>query len=584
MLSLNLHKFKIGNLDCQEKLHFLNDSDLLAPFKFNISLKEQNMKPFYIFIIALLCALFPCCYYFYTYAVSLPYLDDYWAVYDFIGASKAEFEQKRKIIPTYLFSANLEHIIAYTKGTSLMLYYILREKFSLIYLMIWGNLSWIITVFLMGVVFYRNLGKLWLGLAFFPLLAISLQFHENYFWGMAAHQNFSVTLLAVVSLYFLAKNTFSGFILATFFAIIGFFTSSAGLVIFSVGIMILFKQERYKFIVIWFILMVGFAILLINMAIYTPPIEFSFQKILNGLSFLGGISFFEGSNIATIILGTFICMFFSFYILKWGIRKKQNLTSFEMFFLGIILFTIIVGFLAGLKRSDVLLGRYRHYSALAVISIISLVYFRYIKNEDWKIKLLVACAFVYNICVVNVSAYDIRKHYEYLMADSYNWHVNHKLTAQFQSFCDNDRYFHAISNLKVKMPTDDKINFLIENLSKKNQIDTNTINIPLQTQFSEEKTVNNCVMKKLTIKTTLEKNLINKADTYFVVLHNDNNYFVFSIFPERPDVFNDNTKTNLDQTIYLQYLPSNTYKMSLIRFHNQKVLMYKNKNNQQIVI
>ena len=71
-------------------------------------------------------------------------------------------------------------------------------------------------------------------------------------------------------------------------------------------------------------------------------------------------------------------------------------------------------------------------------------------------------AFIYNILSTWVYSYDIKKYYEYLVADTYNWYVNDKITAQFQAFCDNDYYKTLMKDLKVQVPTSEGVNFLIK--------------------------------------------------------------------------------------------------------------------------
>jgi hypothetical protein len=100
---------------------------------------------------------------------SLPFLDDYWAVYDFTWMAEKKYRTKGNIIPDYLFASNLEHIIAYTKASSLVLYFFLREKFSLIYMMIIGNASWFASISIMAYVFKRRTGVSWIWLSFFFL-------------------------------------------------------------------------------------------------------------------------------------------------------------------------------------------------------------------------------------------------------------------------------------------------------------------------------------------------------------------------------------------------------------------------------
>ena len=131
-------------------------------------MQKISIKPQRLFIALLAISLCPFAYFFTKYAVSLPFLDDYWAVYDFTWLAEKKYRIKGKIIPDYIFASNLEHIIAYTKATSLVLYFFLREKFSLIYMMIIGNASWFASICMMAYVFRRRTGVSWLWLSSFP--------------------------------------------------------------------------------------------------------------------------------------------------------------------------------------------------------------------------------------------------------------------------------------------------------------------------------------------------------------------------------------------------------------------------------
>ena len=216
-------------------------------------MQKFSIKPQRIFIAFLAISLSPFAYFFTKYAVSLPFLDDYWAVYDFTWMAEKKYRTKGNIIPDYLFASNLEHIIAYTKASSLVLYFFLREKFSLIYMMIIGNASWFASISIMAYVFKRRTGVSWIWLSFFSLIGISLQFYENYFWGMASHQNFSVILFSIFSFYclFFIKKEGLSFFLALFFASSAYLTSSTGVMVFYTGTIMLFIQKKYFSGSIW---------------------------------------------------------------------------------------------------------------------------------------------------------------------------------------------------------------------------------------------------------------------------------------------------------------------------------------------
>lgn len=262
-------------------------------------------KPQRIFLVFLVISLSPFAYFFTKYAVSIPFLDDYWAVYDFTWMAEKKYRTKGEIIPDYLFASNLEHIIAYTKATALVLYYFLRERFSLIHMMLIGNISWFASIYLMGYVFRVRTGASWLWLSFFPLISISLQFYENYFWGMASHQNFSVILFSLMALYCLSfiKREKLCFFLALFFASSAYLTSSTGVMVFFTGTLILFMQKKYFSGSIWLTLSLTCTIILLKKSTSDNDIIPEIDKVLNTLKFIGGIAHFEGDSTYSIILG-----------------------------------------------------------------------------------------------------------------------------------------------------------------------------------------------------------------------------------------------------------------------------------------
>ena len=547
-------------------------------------MQKHTKKGAVTFVIALLTSTAPVLYFFYKYAINLPYLDDFWAVYDFTWLAKQGYENERKLIPEYLFSSNLEHIIAYTKASSLVLYYLLKEKFSLIYLMIIGNFSWLASIATMGFVFYKQTKASWLWLAFFPLIGISLQFNENYFWGMASHQNFSVTLFAILALYSLIfiQNQKLNVIFGLFFAIIAYLTSSTGVIIFYVGTIIFVLQKRYYWAGVYLIFSVVCSIILFQMSVALDGSTIDIDEILNTISFVGSIAHFANSNVLSIIFGMVLCFFFTYYVFQSGVTTGKRLDKAELFFLSLILFVLIVGIVAGLKRPNVLLSRYKHYSAIATLASVCLVFVKFHSaeklNKSIFLPVTFTLAFVYNLLSTVIYAYDVRKHYEYLTADTYNWYVNDKLTAQFQAFCDNDYYRNMLKDLKINIPKNDKIDFLIKNL--KNTPKSGET-IAIDTSFRVEKTAAGCAMKMLNISAILPEN-ISSADDYYLVLSAENKDFVFSLFPERNGLFETIKRQStysqiLTQTVHLQYLPEGNYEMSIVRFANQMAEKYGNK-------
>lgn len=545
-------------------------------------MQKISIKSCLIFSVSLIVSICPFIYFFSKYAINLPYLDDYWAVYDFTWLAEKKYREKGQIIPDYIFSSNLEHIIAYTKVTSLILYFFLREKFSLIHMMVIGNLSWLISIFMMAFVFRVRTKASWLWISFFTLIGSSLQFNENFFWGMASHQNFSVILFSISSLYclvFIEKQRLNVFF-SVFFAISAYLTSSTGIMVFYTGALILFIQRKYFNGSIWLILSVIFTVILSKMS-FGDPITIDIHQVLNIFRFIGNVAHLEGNSTLSIIFGAILGFSFLYYIIQSGILKGNKLDNTELFFFAILLFVMFVAIIAGLKRPDVLISRYKIYSAIIILSLIPLIYIRFFQTQRHAKSLFLTItlflAFVYNILSTWVYSYDIKKDYEYLMADTYNWYVNDKITAQFQSFCDNDHYKFLMKDLRIQLPTNDKIDFLIKNLRITQK---SAEGIAIDTSYTIEKTVVGCSMRKLNVSAVLPDN-ISSADFYYLVLSSETKDYIFSFFPERNTLLKSikiqsNFSQTLTQTVYLQYLPAGNYEMSIVRLGNQKPLRYGN--------
>ena len=242
---------------------------------------------------------------------------------------------------------------------------------------------------------------------------------------------------------------------------------------------------------------------------------------------------------------------------------------------------MLVAVVAGHKRPDVLISRYKVYSAIIVLSLIPLIYLKFFQTQRRATSLFLAItlslAFIYNILSTWVYSYDIKKQHEYLMADTYNWYVNDKITAQFQAFCDNDYYKTLIKDLKVQVPTNDRVDFLIKGLKNTTK---SAEGIVIDTSYKVESTVAGCSMKKLNVSAVLPDN-ISSADNFYLVLSSETKDFVFSLFPQRNCLLESikkqsNFSQTLTQTAFLQYLPAGNYEMSIVRLGNQKPLRYSN--------
>lgn len=486
-------------------------------------------------------------YFFYGYATNNPYLDDYWAVFDTIYLTDQSFGDSHRF--PYVLHPNLEHIIFYTKTISWVSHKILDKSFSLVYLMLLGDLAWFGSILFIIYKFYSalkpNLG--WLGVIL--LLGFSMQLHENFFWGMASTQNLTIILFSLLTFHFLIKNTPFYFLISLTFAQLSFFTSSPGLLVFAVGIIYLIIQRRFRRLAIWS-LCFGISSYF-YVALDPSTAETKLHNIANIFYFSGGILHFEGQLWAALFFGGLVIAFCTYYIFTSNLQK---LTKLEQFILSIVAFVGLVIILGSLKREDVLLSRYKVYSVLIVICCIILAYIRWEnllkkKNSVWITLLILG--FIYNIYSITVYQYDIKKIAHYKWADAYNYYANNQLNTHFNAQCNNDFYVHKIQHSKTKLYKHPNVAYL---LNKYETIAEQPSITQVKTQYQSEKTPANCTKQLIRISIESDEQ---PSDFYYLMLDGSKKH-LYSVFQDRNDPNHLNTEINL------QYLTPEKYKIYLI--------------------
>ncbi|MCU0327047.1 MAG: hypothetical protein MUF45_17730 [Spirosomaceae bacterium] len=511
----------------------------------NLNRREAIQVLLLVFVVAYCLISF--IYFFYGYATNNPYLDDYWAVFDTIYLTDQSFGDSHRF--PYVLHPNLEHIIFYTKSISWVLHKILDKSFSLVYLMLLGDLAWFGSIFFIIYKFYStlkpNLG--WLGVIL--LLGFSMQLHENFFWGMASTQNLTIIFFALLTFHFIIKKPPFYFWASLTFAVLSFLTSSPGLLVFAVGLIYLIVKRRFRRLAIWSLC---FGISSYFYIALTPSTaETKLHNLANILYFSGGILHFEGQLWPALIFGGLVIAFYAYYIFTSNLQK---LTKLEQFILSIVAFVGLVIVLGSLKREDVLLSRYKVYSVLIVICGIILAYIRWEnqlkkKNSAWIILLVLG--FIYNIYSITVYQYDIKKIAHYKWADAYNYYANNQFNTHFNAHCNNDFYIHKIQHSKTNLYKHPNIQSLLsgfESINQQKPIKQTRI------EYRYEKTPAACLQK---IMKTSIKHDNPPADFYYLMLAGSKNH-LYSVFRDRND------PNFLYTEINLQYLKPENYKIYLV--------------------
>ncbi|WP_266366275.1 hypothetical protein [Tellurirhabdus rosea] len=197
-----------------------------------------------------------------TYAVNLPYWDDY-MIQDHLLLLKNTPGTGRKL--ARLFDQHWEHRIVWTRSL-FFLYYKLAGQLNFYGLTLIGVLGLFATVGVLGLAFRRT------GLPLFyflpvPFLLLTLQSHENLIWAMASLQNFYILAFALGAFYLLALGGRPAFLGALALAVMASFTSGNGFLVFASGTVVLLWRRQGIRMLGW--LSVGFLCVLGYFANYS---------------------------------------------------------------------------------------------------------------------------------------------------------------------------------------------------------------------------------------------------------------------------------------------------------------------------
>lgn len=186
------------------------------------------------------------------YAVNIPFWDDLFVVENSllpIDRSAAVTEKLRYWFGWY---TQTEHRIVYNR----LVFWLLHRLEGVVNYrtaMVVGNLSLVGMGWLFWKLFQRFgfPAKFWLPV---PFLLFGLASYYNQFWGMGAVSNFTVVWFVLLSVNSVVQPTWKQFSLAVLFALAATLTLASGLLVWAVGLVLLFFQRRYVPLTVWALL------------------------------------------------------------------------------------------------------------------------------------------------------------------------------------------------------------------------------------------------------------------------------------------------------------------------------------------
>ena len=222
---------------------------------------------------------------------SLPLIDDYLAILDFSLHLQSIPAFSQKLL--YAFTVQngqykliVEHLIV-TVQIQLM------HRISIGFLVALGDILLLPILFILWKNFEPQEGKVRTKLVLF-LPVVYLLFQLNYVetldWAMAALQNITVILFALLSLHYLQQCKRSSFLLACGFSLLSAASSTNGFFLAPVGLVLLLLRSRVRRAVAWTVLFITFwAGFAFNFVTPAAAHQVSLlNKFLFFLSFLGG--------------------------------------------------------------------------------------------------------------------------------------------------------------------------------------------------------------------------------------------------------------------------------------------------------
>lgn len=345
------------------------------------------------------------CWVWNRFAVNIPFWDDLFVVENSLLPIERSTSLLEKLRYWFGWYTQTEHRIVYNR----LVFWVIRaveETISYRTAMVIGNLS-LVGMGLLFLKLFRQLGfpsKYWLPV---PFLLFGLASYYNQFWGMGSVSNFTVVWFVLLVLYFSVRPTRAAFALAAVFALAATLTLASGLLVWAVGLVLLFFQRRYTALTVW-ALMTAVAVTLYVQGYVRPdwapdPLQNAFRlsgALRNFTGFLGatfdllqprqatfvGYELFgieHRPSLLPILTGAGLLVFGTYALvtrvlwsigLHFSLKKEGEVVGEPLLVLaGVLGFVFITALAAALNRaggdlSAVVNSKYKIYSILTVIT------------------------------------------------------------------------------------------------------------------------------------------------------------------------------------------------------------------------
>ncbi|GAB3901527.1 hypothetical protein GCM10028803_26360 [Larkinella knui] len=364
------------------------------------------------------------------YAINIPKYDDH-ALKLFLLELEKAGTLRDKVYE--FFKQHNEHRIVYDRLIT-WLDYTLTGKLNYVHLMVVGNLSLVLLLAVFVRALHRAGGLIWMALPV-SLLLFNLSQWENMYWGMAALQNFTVVALAVATFYELAFKNRVGW-RAIALAVAATITSGNGLMIWPVGLVLIFLRQDYAGVLRWL------AALAISFRLYflgygNPPGNPTDQGSV--LDKFHGWMLFHGASAEAFPIQNFMLTCLVLGILVIGITAVislsalwqrfwgTKLTPWQLFFLGGVAFIVGTGLIVSFNRVGFGMGtlttsRYKIYS-LTLLAFLFTYWIAQSSPSRRPLKAGLATGFSFLMAFFSYTTYLDETIYlrKYLSTSQFNW-------------------------------------------------------------------------------------------------------------------------------------------------------------------
>lgn len=299
------------------------------------------------------------------YAANVPFQDDYDAILYFLSHFIEARTLQEKL--ALLFSQHNEHRIVFDRIVSLCCYSLFGEA-NFKYLIVFGNLGWVLSVLILVAYAHKSFGLALSSLLPIPYILLSFGHWENMFFAMAAIQNYWFMFFAIVFLIGLSKNKIL-LCCAVFPATI--FTSGGGVIFYLIGNAYFLMARKWKSSILFFVLS-SVCMTIYFYGYHKPPYHPSVtEAILNPLRTIEYFLIYWGNIILWpqkqlyIIVGLILCVS-SIYL---AIKRYG-----DVFLQLLICFITLIALMAALTRSgfgiwQAAASRYALFPLLALVSV-----------------------------------------------------------------------------------------------------------------------------------------------------------------------------------------------------------------------